>query len=344
MPGSGAGRWRGHSGSSSLVVAVAAVAVVAVRKGGTILDEFRGAKTAEVSQTPNRLADLSSSNRWTWWQEAWRSSRTRLPAARARRRSRSPAGRSERLDRDDRAARPRRSSSSPRRGSSASCSCSGWSGQVRAAAVTAVRRVEPGRARGGRRARARRRRLRAALARRHPLGVRRRRRAGVLLARRAGRARRRRRRARLAAGLGGRDRGRRGRRPLLPDRAVRVGPPRRLGVQRDRGRRTSPRPSRTAARRDGSTRSRPTRCWRSATPSRPGRDDRAALRYYRDAVEAPAGELEHLVRARLVRVLHRPVPGGAARPRPRVRARPVRARRPPRRPARPGAGEGRGPR
>jgi tetratricopeptide (TPR) repeat protein len=54
-----------------LVVGIAAVAVVLVAKGGAILDEFRGAKTAEVSQTPNRLADLSSSNRWTWWKEAW---------------------------------------------------------------------------------------------------------------------------------------------------------------------------------------------------------------------------------------------------------------------------------
>jgi O-Antigen ligase len=54
------------------VAAIAAVAVVGVRKGGTILDEFRGSRTVEVTQTPNRLADLSSSNRWTWWQEAWR--------------------------------------------------------------------------------------------------------------------------------------------------------------------------------------------------------------------------------------------------------------------------------
>jgi len=54
-----------------LVAGIAAVAVVLVARGGAILDEFRGAKTAEVSQTPNRLADLSSSNRWTWWKEAW---------------------------------------------------------------------------------------------------------------------------------------------------------------------------------------------------------------------------------------------------------------------------------
>jgi hypothetical protein len=54
----------------------------------------------------------------------------------------------------------------------------------------------------------------------------------------------------------------------------------------------------------------------------------------------PAGELEHLVRARLVRVLHGPVPERAPRPRPRVRPRPVRAGRAPGRAARPGAGEG----
>jgi O-Antigen ligase len=53
------------------VVGVAAVAVVVASKSGQILDEFRGAKSAEVSQNPNRLADLSSSNRWRWWQEAW---------------------------------------------------------------------------------------------------------------------------------------------------------------------------------------------------------------------------------------------------------------------------------
>jgi tetratricopeptide (TPR) repeat protein len=53
------------------VVGVAAVAAVVASKSGQILDEFRGSSTAEVSQNPNRLADLSSSNRWRWWQEAW---------------------------------------------------------------------------------------------------------------------------------------------------------------------------------------------------------------------------------------------------------------------------------
>jgi hypothetical protein len=55
------------------VVSVTALAVVLVFavKSGKVLDEFRGAKGVQVTQTPNRLSDLSSSNRWTWWQEAW---------------------------------------------------------------------------------------------------------------------------------------------------------------------------------------------------------------------------------------------------------------------------------
>jgi O-Antigen ligase len=52
------------------VLALAAVAAVLAVKGGTVLDEFRGTR-GEVSQSPTRLAELSSSNRWRWWQEAW---------------------------------------------------------------------------------------------------------------------------------------------------------------------------------------------------------------------------------------------------------------------------------
>jgi tetratricopeptide (TPR) repeat protein len=52
------------------VAAVTAVAVALTTKGGAALDEFRGTHK-EVSQSPTRLAELSSSNRWTWWQEAW---------------------------------------------------------------------------------------------------------------------------------------------------------------------------------------------------------------------------------------------------------------------------------
>jgi cytochrome c-type biogenesis protein CcmH/NrfG len=57
-------------GIVAAAAAVAALAVVLATKGGEILDEFRGPR-GQVSQTPTRFAELSSSNRWTWWQEAW---------------------------------------------------------------------------------------------------------------------------------------------------------------------------------------------------------------------------------------------------------------------------------
>jgi tetratricopeptide (TPR) repeat protein len=53
------------------LVALAALAVVLAIRGGAVLDEFRGTGGKEVSQSPNRLAELSSSNRWRWWQESW---------------------------------------------------------------------------------------------------------------------------------------------------------------------------------------------------------------------------------------------------------------------------------
>jgi hypothetical protein len=59
-------------GAVLAVAALAALAAVLARSGGTVLDEFRGAHGREVTQGPTRLAELSSSNRWTWWQEAWR--------------------------------------------------------------------------------------------------------------------------------------------------------------------------------------------------------------------------------------------------------------------------------
>ncbi len=58
-------------GAGVAVVALAAVAVVFAESGGKILDEFRGAPGKEVAQDPTRFGELSSSNRWTWWQEAW---------------------------------------------------------------------------------------------------------------------------------------------------------------------------------------------------------------------------------------------------------------------------------
>jgi hypothetical protein len=63
--------WTRRLGWLAGIVALAAVAVVLAVKGGAILDEFRGTGGKEVSQTPTRLAELSSSNRWRWWQEAW---------------------------------------------------------------------------------------------------------------------------------------------------------------------------------------------------------------------------------------------------------------------------------
>ena len=53
------------------LAAAAAVAVLLVHSGGKLLDDFRGASGKEVTQDPTRLAEISSSNRWTWWQEAW---------------------------------------------------------------------------------------------------------------------------------------------------------------------------------------------------------------------------------------------------------------------------------
>jgi hypothetical protein len=53
------------------LAAAAAVAVLLIHSGGTLLDDFRGASGKQVAQDPTRLAELSSSNRWTWWQEAW---------------------------------------------------------------------------------------------------------------------------------------------------------------------------------------------------------------------------------------------------------------------------------
>ena len=57
-------------GAVLALAAAAGLTVVLVTKGGQILDEFRG-PNKEISQTPTRFAELSSSNRWTWWQEAW---------------------------------------------------------------------------------------------------------------------------------------------------------------------------------------------------------------------------------------------------------------------------------
>lgn len=65
-----------------VAVALAAVAVAVfvasiVRAGGPVQwtqdrwHEFANPVSAQVGQTPGRLASASSSNRWRWWQEAW---------------------------------------------------------------------------------------------------------------------------------------------------------------------------------------------------------------------------------------------------------------------------------
>jgi hypothetical protein len=59
-----------RAGALLAFAAAVGLAVVLVAKGDTILDEFRGAH-GQVSQGKTRFAELSSSNRWTWWQEAW---------------------------------------------------------------------------------------------------------------------------------------------------------------------------------------------------------------------------------------------------------------------------------
>src|SRR5581483_3715594 len=63
--------WTRRLATIAGLVALAALALVLALRGGQILDEFRGTGGKEVSQSPTRLAELSSSNRWRWWQEAW---------------------------------------------------------------------------------------------------------------------------------------------------------------------------------------------------------------------------------------------------------------------------------
>ena len=58
-------------------LAVAALAIAVVRSGGPVdfvrdrWHEFSNPASAQVTNTPGRLASASSSNRWRWWQEAW---------------------------------------------------------------------------------------------------------------------------------------------------------------------------------------------------------------------------------------------------------------------------------
>jgi hypothetical protein len=60
-----------------VAIVVAALAAAVVRSGGPVdfvrdrWHEFSNPVSAQVSNTPGRLASASSSNRWRWWQEAW---------------------------------------------------------------------------------------------------------------------------------------------------------------------------------------------------------------------------------------------------------------------------------
>ena len=53
------------------VAAAAVVVVLAIVFAGRIWHSFSNPVTAQIANTPGRIGTLSSSNRWTWWQEAW---------------------------------------------------------------------------------------------------------------------------------------------------------------------------------------------------------------------------------------------------------------------------------
>ena len=269
-------------GAVVALAAAAAVAVLLVHSGGKILDDFRGASGKEVTQDPTRLAELSSSNRWTWWQEAWTLFKDAPAGGKG-------AATFEIARRDIRVGSivttephnlPLQFLSET--GVVGFLLLLGLAGAGVAAAASAVRRVSPAE-----------RGAAAALAvgvgafALHSLididwefvavGA-----PAFLL---AGRPRRPRRRAtRPQAGGCRRRRGRDARGALLPDCAVRVEPSRRLGVQRDRRREDLARPCGRALRPVAEPARR-----RPAAGARRRRggtgDEAAALRRYRQAVD-----------------------------------------------------------
>ena len=319
--------WTRRLGWLAGIVALAAVAVVLAVKGGAILDEFRGTGGKEVSQTPTRLAELSSSNRWRWWQEAWTLWKDAPLAGKG-------AATFEVARRDIRQGSI--TTTEPHNvalqflaetGIVGFLLLLGAIGTGATAAVCAVRRAE-----GGERAAA------AALA----LGLG----AYVLhglvdihwefvavtapaffvLGALIGLCARR--RARVSrpvwalagvAGLG-----------VLYSLVAPYSSARlvdsaysQLASDRSEAALSDARAARTL----DPLATDPLYALGDAEAAR--RDEEAALRYYRRGGRPPAGELEHLVRPRLVRVLHGPVQGGAPRPRPRVRPRSLRACRAP---------------
>lgn len=63
--------WAHRLAAVTAAVAVAGAVAYSVASGGPErwLDEFRG--SGQVTQGSGRLGELSSNNRWAWWQEAW---------------------------------------------------------------------------------------------------------------------------------------------------------------------------------------------------------------------------------------------------------------------------------
>ena len=131
-----AGRGCRRSGGASLTRAarrrrrassrVAAVAVVRRAQGRRDPRRVPRREGGGGHPDPNRLADLSSSNRWTWWKEAWQLFEDAPAGGKG---AGDVRGRPARRSGTARSSPPSRttcrSSSWPRRGSSASCSCSG---------------------------------------------------------------------------------------------------------------------------------------------------------------------------------------------------------------------------
>jgi tetratricopeptide (TPR) repeat protein len=70
-------RLAGRVGLALATLVVAALAIAVVRSGGPAdfvrdrWNEFSNPVSAQVPDAPGRLASVSSSNRWRWWQEAW---------------------------------------------------------------------------------------------------------------------------------------------------------------------------------------------------------------------------------------------------------------------------------
>jgi tetratricopeptide (TPR) repeat protein len=63
-------RWATRLGAGLVGLAAVAVVAATIAVGGPDewFDEFRG---GDVAQSSGRLTELSSNNRWTWWQESW---------------------------------------------------------------------------------------------------------------------------------------------------------------------------------------------------------------------------------------------------------------------------------